>query len=155
MTSSMWTSSGKSTDVFCPDSGLYEPTTPKVGTKFMKNCETNSMSENCFCGRFDFSKFSSYNKALIAKVDQMISEVCIHFIVNNYLWIKWTKWYQRFRFFLSSKIVWNLDEEFKSKYVQGCSSDHESDPCGGYQEEVGGWGAHQGRRLWKGGTITQ
>ena len=102
----MWTSSGKSTDVFCPDSGLYEPTTPKVGT---------NSTENCFCDRFDFSKFSSYNKALIAKVDQMISEVCIHFIVNNYLWIKWTKWYQRFRFILSSKIVWNLGEEFKSK----------------------------------------
>ena len=28
------------------------------------------------CCRFDFSKFSAFNKSLIAKVDQMISEVC-------------------------------------------------------------------------------
>ena len=31
---------------------------------------------NITCCRFDFSKFSAFNKSLIAKVDQMISEVC-------------------------------------------------------------------------------
>ena len=31
---------------------------------------------NINCCRFDFSKFSAFNKSLIAKVDQMISEVC-------------------------------------------------------------------------------
>ena len=122
-------------------------------------------TENYICHRFDFSKFASYNKALITKVDQMISEVDNPSIThNNHLKSLSTI---QINVFKDVPRIMSLipAEDIKKKSTGGGLIQ------GGVFEKVGqqksydhtirqskshnhGWWAHPRRGLWKGQTIT-